>query len=243
MKKIISILLLSISFLYVKAQTQSESFYKVLLHSYKTMRVENSAQKSYIIKKLKEDLTNIPSDYKIKAEYDSFIIELESMKLNDHLAKKNINQIDKSLTRGLEIREDKFDGKTIISSKGNNTIDPYIIILHPSNQMVLRLRMNYNGNGWIFMDKAIFLIDDVPYEYSFNNKPYRDVTGSSISMVNERADEIVDDQLMEIMSKIMNTKNPVEVKFIGDKYKIQKITNKEIYKLDQTIKIFNELSK
>jgi len=243
MRKFISILLFSIMFTCAFGQSKSEAFYKIMLKEYKKLEVENSAQRDYIINKVKEDLIDIPEDYKVKLEYNDFIIGLETIKFNDTVIKKNVKDLDRSLTKGLEFREDKFDNKTIISSKGNNTIDPYIVILHPTNLMVLRLKMNFNGNNWIYMDKATFLIDNIPYEYWFKNKPQRDVNGSSISMVNERADEVVDDKLKEIINKIMNTKDPVEVKFSGEKYKIQKITNKEIYRLDQTIKVFNELNK
>lgn len=124
---------------------------------------------------------------------------------------KSVSELTKDDLKDFRVNEDKFKEATFIHYKrwgGDTRFVPYISI--KNNNLRLRLVTEYKGRDWIFMDKVQFIIDGEKYEYTVY--PERDVQSQ---YVYERDDQTGTDYIINLLYKIANSKNKVEIRMSG----------------------------
>lgn len=151
----------------------------------------------------------------------------------------------KSLLSQFRVEKDKFssDGKVVYKHKntpegiGSNAVYCYIITRR-DNKPVLRFRIDYSSDDWLFFSKAQFLVDDKPFEY-FPSKPEREVGYDSNVM--EWSDDFVESTEFNIISALSEAKS-AEVKLTGPKfYDVKKISAKNLESIRETKMLFYAL--
>lgn len=222
-------------------QTYSENFYKILLSEYKKMEIKNSAQRDFLMKQIDKDFPNIPNNYKVKGEYEELIRKLKSNQFDDKPVNTSLSSIPIEVIKKFDIEEDKFNKRVILKPKSKSDFTPYLILFNDSKSITFRFKIEYRGDNWLFMDHAIFLINDSPYRIDFKEKVNRDLSASSFSTIKEISDEIVDDSFLDILKKIVQQDRTVDVKLSGEKYNIRKINSKDKENISLVINLYEKL--
>ena len=176
------------------------------------------------------------SDERKKEIQDSILSAIEDNKL---LIKENYDKALQSL-KSFRKKEDEFEGVKFYSEKRTpyyanvNFIYPYIS--NSRNNYYLRLKLQYTSDNWLFINRAIFLIDGIKYEISGNFE--RD----NNSTIWEWLDLSVGDKERDILEMLANSKK-AKVRYEGDKYyKDRTITSKEKSIIRKTLKVYDGLT-
>lgn len=222
------------------SQERSSAFNKIMLQQYKALPVNNSKARDYVIDQAKKDMANI-KDSVMLSEYQDLIDELNKKEFKE-VKGKPLSSLSKSDLKGFKVKEDKFKKMTFITPYGSLTggKDPLEIYLaiDEYNNVFKRLKINYSGKDWVFMDKLLFLINDKVYKYSLVDEPERDVSGS---YVHENADELILEELDNVLAYIFIADGPVSIRFQGNKYVDQKLTPSVINRLKKSDELYEKL--
>lgn len=217
----------------------SDAFYTLLLDQYKKTEVSSNAHRQLILSMIEKDLQEMVES-SVKDDFIAYKNKLLLLDFTDATVSRDLSALTKTDLKGLVVNHDKFSQKTIIKPNSNFTISPYLVITGDQS-MYLRLKIYYSGSGWIFMDRATFLINDIPYDYNFKSQPRRETKYSRIAPVEEVLDDLVDPDLLKILQLIAESKMPFEVKLSGDKYTIEKINQRNIDRVRSILNIYNNL--
>ena len=176
------------------------------------------------------------SDERRKEIDDSIALVVEGVM---KAKKENFDKAKQAL-KSFRKKEDEFEGVKFFSEKRTpyyanvNFIYPYIS--NSSNNYYLRLKLQYTSDNWLFINRAIFLIDGIKYEISGNFK--RD----NNSTIWEWLDLSVGDKERNILEMLANSKK-AKVRYEGDKYyKDRTITSKEKSIIRKTLKVYDGLT-
>lgn len=238
MKKLVLITFLICMTFISFAQQESDAFYKVYLTEIKKLDVDSDAARNIIIKNLDKSIGEM-GDSSVKQSYVDYKSKLSAMIFIDSRSKP-LDILSKEDLKGLNRDYDKFQKKTFIEIKSNtySSLAPYLII-DDQDRLFLNLRVNYNGPGWIFMDKMTVLIGSETYNYKFKNESKRDV--KSDGNVRERISEPVNDELFDMLDHIAGNEGAVSVRLQGDKYKDEKISSRTIEGIRQILSVYHKL--
>lgn len=238
-RHIILTILCFILFKVTSRAQSSDALNTLLLNQYKKIEVSSNAYRQLILSMIDEDIEEM-DESPVKDDFIAYKNELLLLDFTDATVTKDLSVLTKDDLKGLVVNHDKFSQKTIIKPNSNFTISPYLVIT-ADQSMYLRLKIYYSGSGWIFMDHATFLINDIPYHYYFKSQPERETRHSRIAPVEEVLDDLVDTDLLEILHLIAESKKPFEVKLSGDKYTIEKINQRNINRVKNIIDVYEKL--
>ena len=168
-----------------------------------------------------------------KKSADAAVAELNNYKIIDKLVaqsgvvfSKAISVLSKEDLKNFRVEEDKFRNITFLTPKiYGTTKSAYLGI--KEDVLKFHLVMEYNGSGWIFWNKAIFLYNGKTFEFTDENVK-RDV--SSGANVSERSDYVADTDMITALREMVNTEK-VDVRFSGEKvhdFEMSKQTKKSI---------------
>lgn len=230
--KVFSLLLLMCStFLFAQ---EKDNFNTVLFNEIIKIPIETSKQKPVLFKQL-DDILSVTKDTLLIRRVSEYKEKVEQIEFFNEIP-VDISKIDLKSKKEFKIREDKFQQVTFIKPKqSTNDFYPYLVI--DKGIMYMRLVTNYSGNGWIFMEKAIILIDGEKFTYNLGNTDREVNSGGSVS---ESSDVVVDVQTMDILRKIANSKDLVEIRLTGDKYRDRTFSKKEILKIQNALNLYDE---
>lgn len=183
--------------------------------------------------------TGFESDKKLNVT-DSIAIVKEQQKIDSlKLIKDNLRKKSLSKLKSFRAKKDEFNDLTFYTHKkaprytSTNFIYPYIG--KKGDYFYLRLQLQYASNDWLFINKAIFLVDGKKYE----------LTGTwdrdNNTRIWEWNDIAVDDDILFMLKDISNSKK-TKVRYVGSQYhKDRVLTSKEKMIIKQTIDIYQDL--
>lgn len=148
---------------------------------------------------------------------------------------RNLNYTTKKITKPFDTfpkeeqkkfsyEYDKFKKVGFINVKNKWTvynIMPYLAV--KEGNLIMRLLTSYVGSEWLFFENVHFIIDGKDYQYSALSSK-RDVLNSSVS---ESLDTPVDENMLAVLEAIANSKEQIEFRLTGQKYKDYKLSSKE----------------
>lgn len=240
MKKILTICLSVICSL-LFSQTVDEAKKLSDLASEATKSIDNPKKLDSIYNELNV-LYDTSSSPTIRKNAKEFILTLEDLKNTEFSArplKTPFEAISKEIQKEFTNDYDKFKKVGFISTKKSSAdrINPYISI---KNDIVrLRLRIRYNGYGWLFFEKAIFLIGDKTIEYKTTSTNRDVISGGDVK---ESSDQAVDALAMEILNLISESDSKIEFRLTGDKYKDFTLTDKEKERIKAIMDLYKQLT-
>ena len=218
------------------------------LTAYRNFRValkndieEKTIESFKVFKEDGTDITNVEFSTKEKEEKEineMFIISEGGGEQKEGL-KKDSTKI-KNLEPYFNIEKDEFD------IKGTQWIKPksapkyvnrngiYFYFAEANGKIgKLRLRIQYYGDDWLFIQKCIFNIDGFPIEYMPNN-----VRRDNDSMIWEWIDEEVTPFEASLVDALENC-NSVKVKFVGKDYSdVRTLSAKEVTDIKKSIELY-----
>jgi hypothetical protein len=212
---------------------ESKKELRILLKKYPSSKEVQSA-------KILLDNANIELD-KIKKE--EVIIQTKQKKENE----LKIEQATKKMRK----KVDKLEGITWYQDKTSPQYTNYngfflYIGDRGYNYPILRLRIQYKDNNWLFIEKYIIYIDGLNYK-TIETK-YGDVERDNGSggvwewldiPINNDSEDIVND--FDLIRAIINGED-VKIKFIGKQYsKIKTITKTQKYALQNVLEVYKVL--
>lgn len=154
---------------------------------------------------------------------------------------KSISDLSKADLKGFVVDEDKFKHTTFITNRwgmNNPAVLPYIAI--NEGNVYLRIKTQYYGSNWIFMDRVQFIIDGKDYSYQIS-EPDRNVI--SASDLKESSDDIATDKQIEILNAIVGSKSNVSVRLSGQRYRDTNIDSGTKKKIKETLDLYEKLKK
>jgi hypothetical protein len=228
-KKIMKKIVLFAMFLITSSiySQQNNEYLKLL----KELKITSPAAKKLVTKKLNEMKTET-TDSTFLASIDLYLAEIDTIEFK----MVDIKKIDKSVLKKYRVKTDKFQKTTFIKTRTVFDRNFYIYIGINDNAIFLRTVSIYGDLNWIFMEKAILLIDDDTYEYSLG-KVKRDVNGR---YVKERSDVIVDDDLLVKLRNITES-SEVSIRLKGKKIKDKRLSKKTKMGIIQIIDLYDKL--
>lgn len=201
------------------------------------MSVSNSAQRDLLTKTL-DSIQSSTSDLDLKDMISKHVNELSNLKFTDTKS-IDLNSLTKSDKRGWYFKRDKFKGITFITKRSLATNKTRLYIgVKDTGDMYLRFKNNYIGSYWVFADKITFLIDGEKLSY----EPLASGTDVSTSAnVTEYFDTPVNENLLNILQKIANSKEQVEFQFSGKSTASSKITENQKQGIKETLEFYERL--
>ncbi|MGE9616769.1 MAG: hypothetical protein ACQPRJ_04305 [Solitalea-like symbiont of Acarus siro] len=183
------------------------------------------------IKKEAEEDTSIADSMKIHEEQ----IRKDSLKV---INKAKYNKALKDL-KNFRVQKDKFEDSEFYSDKrtpkysNENFIYPYIG--RSDDHVWLRLKYQYASEDWLFINKAILLVDGVKYEI------YGTWERDHNTSIWEWFDSPVTYSEIFMLEEIANSKS-AKIRYIGTQYhKDRVITKKEKSIIKNTLEVFDGL--
>ncbi|MFC4688661.1 hypothetical protein ACFO4P_17095 [Epilithonimonas pallida] len=154
---------------------------------------------------------------------------------------KDLSELSKSELKGFKIDEDKFKHTIFITNRWGFSIpviQPYIAI--NDGNAFLRVKTQYNGFSWIFMDRVQLIIDGKDYFYEIPNTERNVLSGGKVK---ESSDYIADEKQIEILKAIVNSKDKISVRLSGQKYYDTIIDSGTKTKFKELLELFDKLKK
>lgn len=119
----------------------------------------------------------------------------------------------------------------------NNTNRTSIYMGVQNNEVWLRLKMSYEGENWIFFDKAYLFYDGNTYEIPFNE--YRDKkTENEGGQVWEWIDVQVNEELANFLNNMVSGKS-VKMRLSGKYTKTRNLSQNEIKAITDVLTVYN----
>lgn len=238
MKKIYLLPFLLITVISYSQANKSDAVNDYLIEYLKKQEIESGPERS-IYREKAQEIINKTTDTVVKNKAIKYLLYLDS-KVFDNSKTVNFESFKNEKLKKFKVKTDKFTGTTFITHKDFSTLAPlqtYIVI--KNNEAFLRVTTNYNGSGWIFMNRLSLLLKGSKYSYDIK-KPEREVTSGSY--VRENADQIADKNLLEILKSFNGVDSDVEIRLEGDsKYYDTRIKARQIPAINETIEIYDAL--
>ncbi len=237
MKKILIIAVLLFS---VVAYGQKDSALdKIVEISEKVQTAKTPEERAVFIEELKSVLETTDSKV-VKGAGTKLLKALEELSAQESLMvqAKKLNEVDKKLSRGLLKKKDKFKGLTFIKSQWRGEIYPYIC-LSDEGTMCLRFVTMYRGKDWVFYDKVIVLCDGEKIEFAVEDT---DRKVNSSAGVSERADNLADKKMIELLRKIAKAES-VELRFSGKYVADRKLKRTYKKNIKKVLDLYDALKK
>lgn len=147
---------------------------------------------------------------------------------------------DKKKFKEYRIENDKFKKATFIYAKGYyNPPDFNSYIVLNDGKINLRLETFYSGSGWLFMKKVIALVNDEKIEFDLYD-PSRDLGYPKVS---EKADNLVDENILKFMRAAADPNSDVEIRLQGEKYTDFKLSKMTKEKFSKILALYDEIKK
>lgn len=166
--------------------------------------------------------------------------ELSELKDN-YIPANDLNILTKEDLKKFKIESDKFSGIT--------TIRPDFVYSNPTirirldwndSKIALYLISSYEGSDWLFMNNAIILVDGQKFQYQIKSGE-RNV---NVGYVTEYSTDIVNENMMNLVNAIANSKEQIDVRFSGSKgEKDFKLPLKTKERFVGMLNIYNKLKK
>lgn len=141
--------------------------------------------------------------------------------------------------KGFKKKVDDFEGVTFYKAQGTpnytniNFIYPYIG--YKNGNYWMRLRFQYTAEDWLFINKAIIMVDDEKFEV--HGKWERD----NNSEIWEWLDLSVEKSELKLLRKIREAKT-VKVRYVGTQYHNDRnLTSKEMNIIKKTLDVYENL--
>lgn len=194
-----------------------------------------------------------PSDsLKNRAKIDSLFsaIDVQKKKLDNLIDKemsnnnlfraKNLNELSESDLKGFNVEYDPFKKTNFIYFKSawTDKFYPYIA-LSDAGFVSLRLVTRYRGSSWVFYDKVQIIIDN--QVYTIEVEPKRDLYTGSGYTVQERSDNSVDPETLNILKKIGEATEKLKIRFSGEKERNTVLYAKEAEITKRILELFEKL--
>ncbi len=158
------------------------------------------------------------------------------------ISKNNIDSVKiKELLPFFDVEKDEFDPRGIIwytpkSFPKYNGISLYFSVqdgkLNP-----LRIKIQYYGEDWLFVNKIQFSIDNNAYEY----KPYKIERENEGGDVWEWSDESLKQSDKELITALVNAKN-AKIKYVGKHYhSVRTIKPNQIEDIKRSLELYKAM--
>jgi len=215
-------------------------------------KVTNLGTETYDFEVLNEQRENIK--YKLNAEsiseMDKRAIEAakesgKELKTNLNKPKENLKVIEetpqiKELKKKFRIRKDEFDENNLVwyepkSSPNYRNANGFYCYFGTKNGVPngLRIVHQYYSDDWLFIRQYKFSIDGKAYSYTPS-----DMRTDNDSGIWEWSDEVVDSEIKEILTALINCKS-AKIKLEGRQYYDTKtITANQIKSIKETIELY-----
>lgn len=242
MKKIILLLCFVpfIGFSQEKTISEPDLVNRQMLNFLKIQDVSYSAVKDLLITKI-ETIKKETKDSLLVVDCDKYITTLNAIKFPE-VKKGSLSNVSSESLKNFYVSTDKFNDITIISSKKNkgwNRLSAFIRIY--GKDVYLLVTTKYSGKDWLFIENVTVLVDNEKLFYKVG-KADRNVSPSAY--VTEEITMIADDYLYNVLTKISNSVNELDIRFDGSKgEKDFKLTLKEIEDIKRTLTVYNEITK
>jgi hypothetical protein len=151
-----------------------------------------------------------------------------------------LQKLPKEIVKNYRIINDKFEHATNIFSKSSDGAKIKLNIKITDDQCILRLYSFYSASTWLFIDSISFLINGETYKIESINSANKQIgIGQGIA---ERTYTIVDNELLRVVGKIIDSKVPVEVRFHGNnEYFDFKLSKKNIAAMKETLALYQNI--
>jgi len=188
--------------------------------------------------KLYDESTVIQQKTTIKSLI-SLAKDLKNISYSAKTIKTPFESLDRDIQKKYSYEYDKFKKAGFVSVKRsmNDNINIYITIKDDIAR--IRLITKYYGSGWLFFNKSIFIIDGNNYEYEAESTS-REVR--SAGNVFEKSDLAVNENMLNILKAIVNSKGVVEYRLSGEKYSDFKLSDKEKENIILILNIYNKIT-
>lgn len=215
-------------------------------------KVTNLGTETYDFEVLNEQRENIK--YKLNtesiSEMDKRAIEAakesgKELKTNLNKPKENLKVIEetpqiKELKKKFRIRKDEFDENNLVwyepkSSPTYRNANGFYCYFGTKNGVpnVLRIVHQYYSDDWLFIRQYKFSIDGKAYSYTPS-----DMRTDNDSGIWEWSDEVVDSEIKEILTALINCKS-AKIRLEGRQYYDTKtITANQIKSIKETIELY-----
>lgn len=206
-----------------------------------TANLENSQKLDSLIaetEKLYESSTSL-TIRKTAKEMISAAKDFKNSIYTSKIVKTSFETLDQDLQKKYKYEYDKFKKVGFINAKRdvNDRIKIYISI--KNNKANLRMVTKYIGNGWLFFNKAIFIIDGKNYEYDAPSADREVLSGANVE---ESTDLSVDENMLSILNAISNSQNTVEYRLSGEKYSNFKLMDREKENISLVLNLYKKLT-
>lgn len=133
------------------------------------------------------------------------------------------------------VETDKFTKALIINSKRvGDIIEPSIFVY--DDIIMMKIRVSYYGQTWIYMDNIQFLVNDDVFGFDTG------VTDKIIrnnGTVLEVADIIVTDDILEQLRRLKSSKDKTFIRLQGKSYSDRRLYAPEILKIMETVNLYD----
>lgn len=164
------------------------------------------------LKKSTQDIIEKTKDTVLIVEGLEYIIYLN--KVNVASPKKiNLSKASEKDLKKFSIDYDKFNKSSLYFFKRNRNDRVKLNLKVINDKAILALVVSYNAREWLFFNSVTFLIDDTKESIIFS-KPEREVGTPYISEIGVN---YVDDEIMNILEKIIQSKNIISMRYSGSK--------------------------
>lgn len=125
-------------------------------------------------------------------------------------------RIDRSLLKKLKVTKDAMRGLTFYSAGSLDSNGKYmkLYIAEDSDGMLLRLKIQYHGRDWLFVDRVWTRIDDLKYNFPSSGTWGKDNSAYSVW---EWSDKILYKGDLVFMKEFLKNKSPT-IRFEGNQY-------------------------
>lgn len=155
---------------------------------------------------------------------------------------QDISILNPKENKGYEFDFDKFKGRYFIYSKNayrhDFILDPYIS--YKDGKATVFLTIRYYGNSWVFHDKVKFIINNEVIDFKVDKPDTKVLTAGKVK---EYSDTRLNSDGIELLRKIANSENPIDIRFEGDKISDQVINKKVISHVKNILDFFDKFKK
>ena len=174
----------------------------------------------------------------------SIVLSLNQFNLNPAVAESNSADY-KAALKQMRIKKDEVKGITWYQDKSSpryiNYNGFYLYTGYAKGYApTLRLKIQYSGDDWLFINQFFFNIDGAKFEI---NTSYSEMQRDNDSEVWEWLDKVVENEELVIVKKIIKSKKAV-MRMEGDKYyKDVTITSTQKRALKRVLTVYEGLKK
>jgi len=233
-KKYLAIILLFVISLHAQ-ENKPDPVGREMLKFLKSQDIESNTVRNLWIEEANKIISK-SSDTVVINNTKKYLRLLDTLKFNNEKTIK-FSSLSNERLKNYSVQTDKFTGNSFITHKKNNTYSEFKIYIAISNDNAfIRVKTHYSGKDWVFMDKVILLIDGKKYSYNLK-KTTREIESGGVT---EDVDQIADDNLVNIIKAISETKTQIDIRLQGDsKVYDGYIKEKELLPIRETFELYN----